>query len=80
MLAYRRAAVRDGLAAREPATNFLAGLIAIAEDGLRRRGRSEEKLLAPIWNRLDRRRSPGQEAKRMLHQRGMDRLIESIRF
>lgn len=78
MLKYRRAAVRAGLAAREPAPGFLAGLVSIAEDGLRRRGRGEEKFLAPIWNRLDRGRSPGQGARDLLRRRGMARFIEAV--
>ncbi len=78
LLKYRRAAVREGLAAREPAPGFLAGLVSIAEDGLRRRGRGEERFLAPIWNRLDRKRSPGQEARDILRRRGMARFIEAV--
>jgi len=80
MLAYRRAAVQDGLAAREPAPGFLADLVSIAEGGLKRRGRGEEKLLAPIWNRLDRQRAPGQDAGDLLRRRGMAQFIEAVSF
>lgn len=80
MIAYRRAAVRDALAAPEPVPGFLAGLITLAEDGLKRRGRGEESLLTPIWNRLDRRRSPGQNARELFRRRGADQLIEAVRF
>ncbi len=80
MLKYRRGAVRDGPAAREPVPNLLAELVSIAAGGLRRRGRGEEKFLAPIWNRLDRQRAPGQEAGDLLRRRGMVRFIKAVSF
>ncbi|MGH2373938.1 MAG: glutamate-cysteine ligase family protein [bacterium] len=53
MVAYRRAAVRDGLRASEPAPGFLAGLVDLAEVALSRRGRGEERYLVPIRARLE---------------------------
>jgi gamma-glutamylcysteine synthetase len=78
MLRYRRAVVRDGLRAAEPAKKFLQMMIQLAEDGLRRRGRGEEKWLAPLWKRLEKKRTPADEACALFNKKGMDALIEAL--
>ncbi|MBI5029018.1 MAG: hypothetical protein HZB51_00725 [Chloroflexi bacterium] len=77
MLMYRRQVVRDGLRAKEPAPNLIDELVKIAEAGLRRRGRGEEKFLAPVWNRIERRESPGLRARKIFERKGMDALIKT---
>ena len=78
MLAYRREVVRVGLKAREPAKNFIFDLVKIAQAGLTRRRRGEEKFLAPIWDRLERRESPGMRARRIFEHKGMPGLLRKI--
>ena len=78
MRAYRRAVVRDGLAAREPIPGMMHALVAIAQAGLARRKRNEEKFLAPIWDRFARRESPGMRARRVMQKRGMSGLLKEI--
>jgi gamma-glutamylcysteine synthetase len=76
MRAYRRAAVCEGLGAREPIPGMIRALIEIAQAGLARRGRGEEKFLEPIWERVERRESPGMRARRVMQKRGMGALIK----
>jgi len=78
MSVYRRAVVRDGLKAREPIPKFGRDLVRIAEDGLRKRGRGEEKFIAPMWERLERRESPGMRARKIFEERGMDGLLKDL--
>ncbi len=80
MAAYRRTAVREGLAAPEPAPGFLQGCVTIAQSGLERRGRGEAAFLSPIWQRLERRESPGQGARNLLKREGMAGLLEWARL
>ena len=80
MSRYRRAAVRDGLEAPEPARGLLKGLVEIARTGLKRRGRGEELLLAPMERRLAERQSPGQRAQRTLRRSGMAALLDQLRL
>jgi gamma-glutamylcysteine synthetase len=80
MLRYRRAVVRDGLAAQEPVPHLIRTLVQIAESGLTRRGRGEERLLQPVWTRLERRACPGESAKQLFMREGMDALIAHCRL
>lgn len=75
---YRRAAVRQGLAASEPAPGLLAGLIDLAAAGLERRGREEAALLQPIRERLERQTSPAMTAREAMRQGGMSALLARI--
>ncbi len=79
-LRYRRAAARDGLGAREPAPNFIRDLVKIAEAGLARRGRGEEKFLEPVWQRVERRESPGLRAREILRRKGIEGLVHWTRI
>ena len=78
MLRYRKSAVRAGAHAEEPARGFLKALVQLAEDGLRSRRQSEERYLEPIWDRLNRRRTPGDIARDLFQRRGMAALIEQL--
>jgi hypothetical protein len=80
MVRYRQAAVRDGLGAPEPAPGLLTGLVEIARAGLKGRGRGEERLLAPIDQRLASSQAPGQRAQQILRQSGMEALLEQLRY
>lgn len=78
MAAYRRAAVRMGLRAREPVPGFLAGLVDLAEESLRRRGRGEERYMLPVRRRLERRALPADRAAALFRRGGVDALIENL--
>jgi gamma-glutamylcysteine synthetase len=78
MLRYRRAAVRDGVQAAEPIPGFLAHLIELAAEGLRRRGLGEEDLLGPARQSLERRIGPAQEAVRIFRSGGYPALVSSL--
>ncbi|RME23221.1 MAG: hypothetical protein D6798_13975, partial [Deltaproteobacteria bacterium] len=78
--AYHAAAVRDGLAASEPAPGFLRGVLERCADALEVRGRGEEQLLAPLWARLDTGRNPAQRALALYEQHGIDALVDSVRI
>ncbi len=80
MSRYRRATVRDGLDALEPAPGLLSGLVEIARAGLKRRGRGEERLLSPIERRLAAGQSPGQRAQQILRRSGMAAVLEHLRI
>jgi gamma-glutamylcysteine synthetase len=78
MVGYRRAVVERGLAAREPVPRLVRALLEIAQGGLARRGRGEEELLAPVWERLKRGAPPGVKAKRILQKHGMRGLLKEL--
>src|SRR5690606_328557 len=67
--------IRQGLAAPQPAPDFLRTILHMAATSLRQRGFSEELLLEPIWRRLERRENPGQRARRIFLTDGIDALI-----
>lgn len=54
----------DGLKAREPFEGFFESCLEFASQGLRHRGRGEEELLEPLYERLRNRRNPAQELLR----------------
>jgi glutamate--cysteine ligase len=80
MVRYRRAAVRDGVRAPEPASGLLANLVEIARAGLASRGRGEEALLGPIDRRMAAGQSPGHRARSQFGRSGMPGLIAQLRF
>ena len=69
MKQYHDQAVRAGLAAPEPAPGFLAEILALAAAALARRGYGEERMLTPLWQRLEQRENPGQRARRVFKRR-----------
>lgn len=78
MRMYRRAAVREGLQASEPAEDFVRDVLRISEEGLKNRGRGEEKFIEPIWERLERKESPGMKMRRVFETNGMERLLKEL--
>jgi gamma-glutamylcysteine synthetase len=63
MRTYHQQVIRAGLAAPQPAPGFLAQIVTMAAEGLRRRGMGEERLLAPIFWRLERKLNPAQQIR-----------------
>ena len=58
------------MAAPEPAHGFLAEVLALAEAALARRGYGEERMLAPLWQRLEKRENPGLRVRRVFTEEG----------
>ena len=73
---YHHVAVRAGLAAPDPAPDFLADILGLAATALARRGYGEENMLAPLWRRLERRENPAQRVRRVFAEEGLEGLIE----
>lgn len=80
MKAYHRLVISDGLAALEPLPGFVERIVQLAEAALARRGWGEEKLLAPVWQRLAQRENPAQAALAVFRAQGLAGLIESVRM
>jgi gamma-glutamylcysteine synthetase len=77
---YHRAAIRDGLATAEPVPDLMQTLLGLVEAALTRRGYGEESLLAPLWQRLERRQNPAQQVRRVFTQSGIPGLINWARL
>jgi gamma-glutamylcysteine synthetase len=75
MRTYHRQAIRSGLAAPQPAPNFLRAIVGLAEDGLARRGRGEAQLLTPIHDRLMRGLNPAQRVRAIFGVDGIPGLL-----
>ena len=73
---YHYEAVRAGLAAPEPVPGFLADILELVAAALARRGYGEEGMLAPLWQRLERRENPAQGVRRVFAEKGLEGLIE----
>lgn len=80
MIEYRRSVIREGLAATEPAPGLVRKVVALSERGLASRGRGEDKLLAPIWTRLEQRASPAVRAREMVERDGIAALLQAVRM
>ena len=76
MKQYHEQVIRAGLAAPEPAPGFLAEILALAEAALARRGYGEERMLTPLWQRLEQKENPGQRARRVFKAEGVEGLME----
>ncbi len=77
--AYHPLAVGHGLAAREPITGMIEGVLRLCSDALVARGRGEEVYLAPLWARLEKRENPAQRIRRIFGTRGAAALIEELK-
>lgn len=75
MRTYHRQVIGRGLAAPQPAPEFLRKLVCMAETGLRQRGQGEEKFIKPIFDRLDRHLNPAQRARRIFQSDGLASLL-----
>jgi gamma-glutamylcysteine synthetase len=68
--------ILHGLAAPEPASELIAGVLGRAKAALRARGRKEAPMLDPLTKRLERRENPAQRARALLAQEGLTAVIE----
>jgi gamma-glutamylcysteine synthetase len=72
---YHQLAIRHGLAAPQPAPDFLATVVDHAEAGLRGRAQGEECFLQPIRDRLYRGQNPAQRARSIFQIDGLRALL-----
>lgn len=75
MLTYHRQVVRSGLAAPQPAPDFLRTIVEMATVGLERRGLGEARLLEPLLRRLERRLNPAQRNRHTFQSDGVAGLL-----
>ncbi len=75
MRTYHRQVIRTGLAAPQPTPDFLPQIVALAAEGLRRRGQGEEHLLQPIERRLARKLNPAQRNRFIFQSDHIDGLL-----
>jgi gamma-glutamylcysteine synthetase len=75
MRTYHQQVIRYGLDAPQPIPDLLRRVLAQVEAGLAQRGFGEERLLAPLWRRLDRRQNPAQRARIVFRHDGMTGLL-----
>lgn len=75
---YHRQAIAYGLAAPQPAPNFLRQVVRLAESSLRQRQQGEERLLAPIHNRIYRRQNPAQRARSIFQIDGLAAFLTQL--
>ncbi len=75
MQTYHQQAIRYGLDAPRPAPDFLEHILTLAEAALTARGFGEERLLTPLWLRLERRQNPAQRARLIFRREGMAGLL-----
>ncbi|MDE0144006.1 MAG: glutamate-cysteine ligase family protein [Caldilineaceae bacterium] len=76
MQQYHELVVRAGLAAPEPVPGFLADILELVAAALTRRGYGEERMLAPLWQRLEQKENPAQRVRRVFTKEGLEGLIE----
>jgi len=75
MQVYHQQAIRFGLDAPQPGSDLLARVLALADAALARRGFGEQKFLAPLWRRIDRRQNPAQQTRVVFRHDGMAGLL-----
>jgi glutamate--cysteine ligase len=75
LLEYRARSVVRGMSALEPGTGFLRDVLEVAASGLGSRGFGEERLLEPLWKRLERGTGPADEARAVVRDRGVPGLL-----
>lgn len=76
MHTWRQQVVALGLAAPEPVPGLIGEVLDRCMIGLARRGRGEEALLGPLYDRVGARRSPGEAAIDALSEGGLDGLLD----
>jgi gamma-glutamylcysteine synthetase len=77
MQTYHQQVIRHGLRAPEPAADFLAHILGLAEAALAGRGLGEAAFFAPLWRRLERRMNPAQQARRVFLSDGLNGLLRT---
>jgi gamma-glutamylcysteine synthetase len=75
MRTYHQQSIAYGLAAPQPAPDFLRTILDFAEAALRQRGQGEERLLHAIQNRMYRRQNPAQRARNIFQIDGIPGLL-----
>lgn len=75
MRQYHQQVIRRGLAAPQPAPDFLGQIVDLATQGLATRGFGEEGLLTPVQRRLDWEENPAQRVRRIYRTDGMAGLL-----
>ncbi len=76
MRTYHQQVIRHGLDAPQPLPDLLRRALTAAAEALARRGFGEERLLAPLWRRLERRQNPAQRARIVFRHDGMAGLLD----
>ena len=71
MRTYHQQVIRYGLDAPQPSSEFLTRVLMQVEMALAHRGFGEERLLAPVWRRLERRQNPAQRARIVFRHDGL---------
>ena len=66
----RKAAVGEKIGDEDRLYTFLQQLYDLAKEGLAKRGYGEEKLMAGLQERIDKRENPAQRAKKLLEETG----------
>jgi gamma-glutamyl:cysteine ligase YbdK (ATP-grasp superfamily) len=77
--AYHSKAVAYGLAAEEPITGMVEGVLQLCDEALQARGRGEEVYLEPLWRRLKAKENPAQVIRRIFGTRGEAAMIDALR-
>ncbi len=77
--AYHPRAVAYGLAADEPITGMIEGVLQLCEEALHARGRGEEVYLEPLWRRLRAKENPAQAIRRIFGTQGERAMVEALR-
>jgi gamma-glutamylcysteine synthetase len=75
MRTYHQQAIRYGLDAPQPLPDLLRRVLLHVEAALTQRGFGEERLLAPLWRRLERRQNPAQRARAVFRHGGVAGLL-----
>lgn len=78
MRLYHQQVVRYGLDAPQPAPQLLQRALSLAEEALAGRRRGEERLLSPLWRRVERRQNPAQRARIVFRQDGIQGLLDHV--
>lgn len=79
----REDAARDTFAAQIEGGSILpllSELLEIANQGLQKRGLGEEKFLAPLYKRLQKRKAPADEVIELFQKSGIEGLLETAAF
>ncbi len=75
MRTYHQQVIRYGLDAPQPIPDLLRRVLTQTEAALTARGFGEERLLAPLWRRLERRQNPAQRARIVFRHDGLTGLL-----
>lgn len=75
---YHQRVLHQGIQATEPFEGLLAGILQHANDALSARGLGEEIYLAPLYRRLQERRSPGHDAIEAYRKGGWEALRDHL--